>query len=460
MPALSGGYNPRMPAKVLGLAPGDPLVGEAKVPGSKSEAQRAIVCAGLIRGYTHIWGVSDCADVAHALALVQALGVEVDRWPGAVTLKSPATLKAAEPISVGESGTLARLATAVLALTSPPGERFEIRAEGTLRSRTSGPLFDALRFAGAGVEFLGKPGRWPVRVTAGAADSMILLSNPVSSQEVSALLMASAASGQERQVLVSGDIPSRPYVDLTIRVLRWFGALVGSDGGRNGPMFVVRGPLLADEKPFTVDPDASSAAVLLAGACLSGGELCARRLRANSGQGDVGATTRLAQFGCRAWIDQRGLHAGGAPDRGATVDLQDAPDLAPVFAAVAAGAALRAGASSRLTGLATLRRKESDRIDVLARGLTSAGFAIRAGNDYLEIGPRAKSGPPEKVVLNPEGDHRMVFTFALLGLLREGILVEDAECVSKSWPSFWADFAKIGARVVGGDGSALQETSE
>jgi 3-phosphoshikimate 1-carboxyvinyltransferase len=207
----------------------------------------------------------------------------------------------------------------------------------------------------------------------------------------------------------------------------------------------VQGPLRAPPQPLELEPDASAAAVGLAAACLSGGELVVPGLDRGSLQGDVRIVEHLARFGCDAAEEPGRLRAQGAPTRGASLDLSGEPDLAPVLAAVAADAAARLGAESRLEGLATLRGKESDRIAVLEEGLSRLGLAVQAGASSLRIAPGR--GPLRAPLeLDARGDHRMAFAFALLGLLVEGVRVRDAGCVAKSWPSFWEDLEALGAR--------------
>jgi 3-phosphoshikimate 1-carboxyvinyltransferase len=220
--------------------------------------------------------------------------------------------------------------------------------------------------------------------------------------------------------------------------------------------FTVRGPLRAPHAPIAIEPDASSAAVALAAACLSDGELLVPGLHASSRQGDVRAVDYLARFGCRTRSDREGLHAAGLPSRGAELDLAGEPDLAPVMAAVAACVAWRvahgeiAGLGvSRITGLGTLPGKESSRIEVLGEGLQAIGLEVEADSHSLSIAPGARCAAEERgeILLDPHGDHRMAFAFALLGLLRAGVRVRDPECVAKSWPRFWSDLEKLGARV-------------
>jgi 3-phosphoshikimate 1-carboxyvinyltransferase len=196
-----------------------------------------------------------------------------------------------------------------------------------------------------------------------------------------------------------------------------------------------------------LEPDASSAAVVLAAACLSGGAIVVPGLGPGSAQGDVRVVEHLAAFGCDAGFAPEGLVARGFPARAAELDLAGEPDLAPVLCAVAAGAALRHGARSVLRGLATLPGKESDRLSVLAAGLAALGFEAEAGTDFLTIGPGRAARARTGVRLDPRGDHRMAFAFALLGCLRPDVLVLDPACVAKSWSGFWDDMERLGARV-------------
>lgn len=445
-----------------GLRPGPPLRGGFDPPGSKSLAQRALVLAGLAEGETRITrlptGADAASDVRAARGALETCGVRIEQLaPAAVRVRgSPPGphrgWRASEPVELGESGTLARLATAVVALCGTGSRSFELTASGSLLARSSPPLFACLRASGVELICSGTPEGWPVRVASLGPPSRLALDEPVSSQEVSALLCALCAWPDSIELTVSGPIPSRPYLDMTIAMLARFGASIAQRAHGSACIFDVRGPLRAPSEPFAIEPDASAAAVALAAACLSGGELLVPGLAKDSLQGDVRIVEHLRSFGCRADFSADGIRAGGEPDRGATIDLSGEPDLAPVLAAVAAGVALRArvppdSAASLLTGLATLQRKESARIRVLADGLHRAGLSVEDGADFLRIAPgeQRRFAPIE---LDPAGDHRMVFAFALLGLVRGGVLVRDPDCVAKSWPSFWSDLERLGARAM------------
>jgi 3-phosphoshikimate 1-carboxyvinyltransferase len=440
--------------RTLGLDPSSRVGGVWRPSGSKSQAQRALVFGAFAQGTTRLEGPSEGEDVRAARALVAALGAtESAREPGLAVRGEPPGAQAGRAargtLVVGESGTLARLATALVALASRPGERWTIAADGTLLFRSSRPLFAALARAGVRLARQNLPGTWPVELVSAAPPTELELVGPVSSQEVSGLLAALAAWPETRTLLVRGAIPSAPYLAMTSGLLARFGAEVAEEGGGDGARrFRVRGPLVAPREALALEPDASAAAVALAAACLSGGELLVPGLGPSSAQGDVRIVAHLAAFGCEAGADERGLFARGAPTRGAVLDLAGEPDLAPVLAAVAAAAALRCGAASRLEGLGTLPGKESDRLAVLARGLEALGLALEVGPRSLALAPGRRGAPTAACVLDPAGDHRMAFAFALFGLLAPGVHVRDPGCVAKSWPRFWEDFVHLGAVLV------------
>jgi len=436
---------------VRGLCPGAPLRGSASLPCSKSLAQRVLLIASQARGSTRLEGLRlerACDDVRAAVELVRELGTTVEALENGVRLE-PSDARAWRPraaLNAGESATLARLATALLAFRAPPHSTWTLTGERTLLARTSTPLFEALRAGGARIEHSRGSASWPLRIAPCAPGRVVRLEAPASSQEVSALLLALSALAGPRELEVAGAIPSRPYVDMTIACLSRFGVSVETSRHRSGVRLAVRGELAAPARPWLLEPDASAAAVALAAACLSDGELSIEGLAASSLQSDVRIADYLARFGCRAEAGPGGLCAGGRPLRGAAVDLSGQPDLAPVLAAVGACAAWSAGGTTELSGLGTLSNKESPRLAVLAAALRRLGLAVEADGERLRIAPGAESGETP-VRLDARGDHRMAFAFALLGLVRPGIEVSGADCVAKSWPSFWEDLAAWGART-------------
>lgn len=435
--------------RLLGV--GGCLGGCVCVPTSKSMAQRALLAACVARGTTRLTGLPEGADVLAALGLPRLLGV-LQQEPGsdqAAVRGMPPGIGAGPDLSwmVGESGTLARCATALGALGWSPGTSIEIQGAGSLLSRNSPALMVTLDSIGVERQELGVPGGWPLRVRSVAPPEEVLLENPSSSQEVSALILALAAWPEPRKLMVRGGIPSRPYVDLTLSVLENFGVRVREESfSSRMRCFYIQGPLVAPEQPLAIEPDASAAAVALVAGCLSGGEARIEGLGLGSVQGDVRIVEHLEAFGCQAGenqVDGRPeLWASGSPRRGATLDLSGEPDLAPVLVPLAAAAA-KAGFASCFTGLGTLDGKESPRLTGLAQGLRACGFEVRAGEAELVVSAGHKPCPAP--VLDAHGDHRMVFAFCLLGWVIPGLRVAGKGHVAKSWPKFLTDFEAAGA---------------
>jgi 3-phosphoshikimate 1-carboxyvinyltransferase len=452
-----------------GFQPGSAMRGPVLVPGSKSIAQRALLAAAFAHGTTELVGLPTSQDVVHALRVARAVGARFPsegrpddlfvtallrrRGHGRLTGAPPGLDECARPwctAQVGESGTTARLASALLALGRPAGSGAEVVPSGTLGRRRSPALFAALRAAGVGVEHAtDAPDGWPVLLTSPPRVRALTLVQPTSSQEVSALLLALAAHEGGASLEVHGTIPSAPYVALTLAVLQRFGVgieLAPSSGpGGKVQRYLVGGPLRAPDDALAIEPCASSAAVALAAGCLSDGAVSVEALGAESLQPDLACIALFAAFGCEAAAEPGRLVAAGRPTRGARFDLSGSPDLAPVAAALGADVALRGLGSTELSGLGTLPGKESSRLAVLARGLGALGLRVDATEETLRIeaGASAAVGP---VVLDPAGDHRMAFAFALLGLVRADVRVSNPGCVAKSWPTFWSDLEAAGAR--------------
>jgi 3-phosphoshikimate 1-carboxyvinyltransferase len=432
-----------------GFRPGGALQGDLYVPCSKSIAQRVLVCSALAKGRTHLAPMLLGEDGTSALAAIQAAGAAVTREGEDLLITGSSLaggLRATGDVDVGESGTMARLMTAALAFNGTSGRKVRVCGSGSIARRRSPALFAALRAAGVEIEFEGEADGWPVRIGPIEPPSDMLLTDPSSSQEVSGLLIALAGHAGTHRLTVHGSIPSSGYVDMTCRVLAALG--VRTDLGQESPgtqTFEVRGALReSEERLRIVEPDASAAAVALAAGCLSGGSVRVPGLGPSSWQADKRIVEHLQEFGCTAGADEGALYASGLPVRGVDLDLSATPDLAPVIAALAGAVALSSEGSSVLSGLGTLPGKESSRIEVLASGLSALGLHAVATADSLGISP---GNPVTGVVeLDPHGDHRMAFAFGLLSLFRDGIRVKDPTCVAKSWPAFWDELERSGAR--------------
>jgi len=440
---------------VRGLTPGSQIGGKFRPEGSKSLAQRFLVASSLADGETKLGHLPNAADVSAAHALIDACAIKTTTTKGVLRITgrppSRGSWQPSAPLVVGESGTLARFAAGVLGLTTPEGTVAQLIPEGTLARRQSVSLFRALAGAGVGCEFDGIEGGFSVRLRSAKPPTDVFLEEPGSSQDVSALLFALASQEGRCHLHVRGDVPSMPYVEMTAKIIESFGARIQLWNNSEGVLISIEGPMTPPEELIEIEPDASSAGTALVAACISGGELEIEGLGEGSVQGDIRVIEHLKAFGCEAGIEENRMWAKGMPKEGAEVDFSREPDLAPAVVALAASIALSDGGESRLRGLHTLPGKESDRIRMMARGLRQIGLSAEAGADSLLVGPPRPGfadefAPP--VHLDPQGDHRMAFSFALFGLLREEIYVTDSACVSKSWPGFWQDLEALGATTI------------
>jgi len=442
-----------------GLAPGGAWRDSIGLPRSKSHAQRALLAAALAHGRTRLRGWPDGEDCAAALAFVEGCGIACTRTIDARDVvqlelvgRPPAAggWRAQRTLELGESATLARLGIAAYALCAAPSARACFEPRGSLRARRSAPLFACLASSGVELQFGAARDGFELCATPLGPPSELVLEAPVSSQEVSALLLALSAYPGENRLRVRGRVPSAPYVEWTRSVLASFGARCELEGASELGEWTVRGPLIAPDAPIELELDASAAAVAWCAVCIEGAQLELPVATRQSAQGDWRVLEHLAAFGCTAERGAGYARAGGEPTRGAQLELGATPDLAPPLAALAAAAALRHGARSRLGGLGALRLKESDRLALLAQGLRALGLEVELGEldgGSLEIAPPRTPPSTGELVLDPHGDHRMAFAFALLGLARAGVYVSEPECVAKSWPSFWSDMHAAGARV-------------
>lgn len=423
-----------------------------EVPPSKSLLQRALLAAAWAGGVTRVQFPGDPgrpgaqgADSADLILALGALGQQIhpsDSDPGQWDVLAPGFRELGDcTVALGESATAARILTGALAFAGRAGSRRTLGVSGTLALRHSPALLASLRRAGCEIEVPG-PGTWPLQITSVEMPGELVLENPVSSQEISALLYALAFQGGGRLTVV-GDIPSAPYVDMTLAVLAGFGREFRIEGDAT---FVI-GPdthgALQESRSIAIEADASSAAVAWVAGILGGRSVGVLGLPEESCQGDARLLDFLEGVGVSVGRGaDSGWWASGVPNRGLDLDLADCPDLAPPLVALAMGLALGhfgQAHSSRLTGLGTLQGKESPRLEVLGQALVRVGCPATWTSDTLNTPTgNAVSTPIE---LDPMGDHRMAFAFALMGLVVPTIHILGKDCVSKSWPGFWTAMA-------------------
>lgn len=400
------------------------------VPGSKSVANRALICALLAEGESRISGLPDGDDTAVIIEVLDQMKcMRTDN--GSLLIMGSHNVRLPGIIDARLAGTSSRFLTAVAALGS---NTCVIDGGAPLRSRPMADLHDALIALGAEIAPLGTPGHLPVSVESGAIrGGQLSIRGDVSSQFISALMLIGPMLNEGLVIDVVGELVSRSYVAMTAAVMQDFGASVSIDVSS---IRVSPGGYVPCE--YHVEPDYSSAAFPLAAVALRSGSVRIPGLDQAFMQGDAEIGNILRDMGCVVSTTNNSLTVSRAdsPLVGVNVDMADCSDLVPVVVV----AMLFASTPSRITGVGFIRRKESDRLGDLAGELRKIGADIVVEDDGLMVRPLTQ---PKPAILDTHHDHRLAMAFSLLSLAIAEIEIADPGVVSKSWPRFFADMEPI-----------------
>jgi 3-phosphoshikimate 1-carboxyvinyltransferase len=418
-------------AEVLELKPARRAAGAVRLPGSKSISNRALLLAALAAGDTRVLGALDAEDTLVMRKALSALGVSFTRET-VLGVGGPFPVKQAE-LSLGNAGTAFRPLTAVLAMC---GGEYRLAGAARMHERPIGDLVDALRGIGARIDYAGKKGFPPLAIHPGSIDveKRLKVKGDVSSQFLSALLMALPLTGRTARINVVGELISKPYVEITLNVMRRFGLEVRRDGWKS---FEVHGGPYVSPGKLLVEGDASSASYFLAAGALGGGPVRVEGVGRDSIQGDVRFTEVLERMGAKVSFGPDWIETSGAqPLRAIEMDLNHIPDAAMTAAVLA----LFADGPSAIRNIGSWRVKETDRIAAMAKELRKLGAGVEEGKDFLKVIPgRLKSG----VAIDTYDDHRMAMSFSLVALGGVPVRINDPQCVAKTFPDYFAALRSI-----------------
>jgi 3-phosphoshikimate 1-carboxyvinyltransferase len=417
----------------LSVAPIPALDASVRLPGSKSYTNRALVCAALAEGTSRLVGWLACDDTAAMLEGLGRLGVEIETESGSndLLVRGVGTHFAIplHPIDCRASGTTLRFLTAVAALV--PGR---VVLDGTARMRER-PIRDLADALGAlGVSARASAGCPPVTVHGGTlAGGSVSIDAGKSSQFLSALLMVAPLARREVEIRAVA-LTSRPYVDMTLECMSAFGISV--DAARDE--FRIRAGQRYRPRTYRVEPDATAATYFMAAAAVTGGRVKLDGLSPASSQSDVRFAEVLQRMGCAVERGPGYLAVRGAPYlHGIDVDLNALPDSALTLAVVA----LYARGRTAIRNVPNLRLKETDRMQALKSELVKLGAKVETTETDLIIDP---PDAPQSGRIATYGDHRMAMSFAIAGLRTPGIVIEDPECVAKTFPDFFERLRALG----------------
>ena len=414
--------------------------GTVRLPGSKSISNRVLLLAALAKGTTIVRALLDSDDTRVMLDALRALGVGVARVSDSDDYEITGVggafpVKQAE-LFLGNAGTAFRSLTAACALS---GGEYVLKGVARMHERPIGDLVDALRRLGARIDYLGEEGFPPLNIHPAeiAGDTTEVRGN-VSSQFLTGLLMALPLRQRNTTIEVVGELISKPYIGITLAMLRRFGVEIARDGWeRFGVPATAR---YQSSGEIWVEGDASSASYFLAAGAIGGGPGRVQGVGRDSVQGDVRFADALAQMGAQIdmgpnWIEACAPKAGRL--KAIDLDCNAIPDAAMTLAV----AALFADGVTTLRNIASWRVKETDRIAAMATELRKVGATVEEGADFIRITPPQQLIP--NAVIDTYDDHRMAMCLSLVTLGGVPIRINDPACVNKTFPTYFRIFAGI-----------------
>lgn len=426
------------PSAILVEPVSRPIDTVARIPGSKSITNRALLVAALADGESELTGALHSDDTRYMAAALNALGVTVETdEPGERfrIVGGGGTFSASEAdLFVGNAGTAMRFLTAALPLGHG---RYRIDGIERMRKRPLAPLLQALNDLGADTVSEAGTGCPPVVVQAnGLRGGTTTMTGDQSSQFFSALLLAAPYAERGVEVGVLGDLVSKPYMPMTAAVMRAFGVELELDTAEWKTFRVAPGQCYRG-RAFRIEPDASNASYFFAAAAVTGGRIRVDGLGANSTQGDLHFVDVLSAMGANVTIADDYVEVNGPEDgklMGVDLDLNAISDTAQTLAAIAPFAS----GPTTIRGVGHARLKETDRVAAMANELRRLGQVVEERPDGLTIHPQ----PITPANIETYDDHRMAMSFAIAGLRAPGVRILDPGCVAKTFPDYFARLAE------------------
>ncbi|GAA6185975.1 3-phosphoshikimate 1-carboxyvinyltransferase [Aliiglaciecola sp. NS0011-25] len=421
----------------LRLEPISKVQGTVNVPGSKSLSNRALLLAALAKGETTLTNLLDSDDIRHMLDALSLLGVAYqlsDDKTQCIVQGNNGVFNTDSKIEMflGNAGTAMRPLCAALAASN--GE-YVLTGEPRMEERPIGALVDALSQAGAEISYLKSDGYPPLHIKGKAlSGGKIQVDGSVSSQFLTAVLMAAPLFSDDSQIDIIGELVSKPYIDITLDTMAKFGVTVEND---NYQSFKITGnQTYQSPGTFLVEGDASSASYFLAAGAIKGGTVKVTGVGAKSIQGDIKFADVLSAMGAKVTWGDDFIEVTGAPLTAIDMDMNHIPDAAMTIATTA----LFATGTTKMTNIYNWRVKETDRLAAMATELRKLGAEVKEGHDFIEVTAPAKLQEAE---IDTYNDHRVAMCFSLVALSDTAVVINDPSCTAKTFPDYFERFASI-----------------
>ncbi|MCP2040486.1 3-phosphoshikimate 1-carboxyvinyltransferase [Neisseria sp. HSC-16F19] len=410
------------------------------LPGSKSISNRTLLLAALADNSCDIVSLLHSDDTERMLEALAQLGVRIGpQAEGRLRVHGCGGRfpHSTADLFLGNAGTAFRPLTAVLAIL---GGDYRLHGVPRMHERPIGDLVDALRQAGAQIDYEANEGYPPLRIGARSTDGSrdISVNGNVSSQFLTALLMALPLTGEAHTIHVVGELISKPYIDITLKLMARFGVEIRHDDYRS--FHIPAGCRYHAPAVLHVEGDASSASYFLAAGLLSGSPVRVTGIGRHSIQGDVAFARELERIGATVVWDEDFIEVSRAPGQAVQpfdLDANHIPDAAMTLAVVA----LVSGAPCRLRNIASWRVKETDRIAAMAAELRKLGAEVEETPDSIRIVPPAVL--KAEAAIDTYDDHRMAMCFSLVSLMGVPVIIRDPQCVNKTFPDYFKVWAEI-----------------
>lgn len=416
----------------VSIIPG-PLKGEINIPPSKSLAHRAVICAGLAPNVSKIDNITFSEDIKATINGMESFGINIEKEGKAMSIKGSSKLKLVrDTIDCSESGSTLRFLIPIALLT---GEDITFKGRGKLVSRPLDVYYEI--FKNQGIYYENNNGQLPLKIKGNLKPGVFKVKGNISSQFITGLMFALPLLNGDSKIVMTTELESKGYVDLTIDCLKKFGISVGNKDYKE---FYIKGNQSYCSRDYRVEGDFSQAAFWIVAGIL-GGNITCMDLDKNSLQGDRAILEIAEKMGADIKVNENSVEVKKSKTRGTVIDASECPDLVPILAVLGA---LSSG-TTEIVNAKRLRIKECDRLKAMTRELSKIGASIEEREDGLIIkGKESLKGG----TVDSWNDHRIAMAMAIASIkCEEPLTITNSEAVKKSYPEFWEDFKKLGGVI-------------
>lgn len=418
--------------KYIMIEPGK-LKGDVTIPPSKSISHRAVICAGLSKGVSHISNVGFSQDIDATCTAMKCLGVDVKREKDFLIINGSGQLEVVEPnIDCLESGSTLRF---LIPIAAAAGSEVTFEGRGKLVERPMQPYYDI--FDAQKIDYKNRSGKLPLTIDGKLKAGEFRLKGNISSQFISGLLFALPLLDGDSKIVITTELESRPYIDLTLEALEKFGVSVENNDYKE---FNIKGNQNYRASDYRIEGDFSQAAFWLVAGVL-GSDLRCLGLNMDSIQGDKKILEIIESMSGNILIEGDKVKAAVSKTKGTIVDASQCPDLVPIVAVLAAFSQ----GTTRIINAGRLRFKESDRLKAISCELNKIGAAVKEQEDGLIIEGKDML---EGGTVDSWNDHRIAMAMAVASIrCKNSVTINNGDCIKKSYPGFWEDFRRLGGKI-------------